>query len=402
MTARALLAATIAFLFTFPLLAQGNDSDLPTATVLCYHIVESPADPRMEVGRDAFRQQMRYLSMTGYNVIPLKHLYEYVTGKRASIPRNAVVITLDDGWRSTYTEAFPELKKRGLPFTVFVYPNIIGKTARALNWDQVREMAENGGDIESHSLSHPFLTRRRHATMNDVAYAMWLQRELADSKRIIEKETGKTVAFLAYPYGDYDHYLKAAVKKAGYDAALTCDYGPVRKGSDPLRMRRFVVDKRMDFAAFRHYLGAGQLQLADLSPMPGKPYDGHTVISARIPQFKSVDPKSVGLALLSLGSTFPYSYDSRTGEISLMVSDAIAAMKGRYHRAIVWAVDKKTGKRIENSWTFEIPDPSTEPLPSAPVAIPIAAQMVPIAASAGGGSVSAITESQSMMHRAPK
>lgn len=402
MTARALLATTIAFLLTFPLLAQGNDGDLPTATVLCYHIVEAPADPRMEIGREAFRQQMRYLAMTGYNVIPLKHLYEYVSGKRATLPPNAIVITIDDGWRSTYTEAYPELKKRGFPFTVFVYPNIIGKTANALNWEQVREMADNGGDIESHSLTHPFLTRRRHETMNDAAYTAWLQRELVESKRILEKETGKSVSFLAYPYGDYDHYLKAAVAKAGYEAALTCEYGPVRKGSDPLRMRRFVVDKRMDFAAFRHYLGAGQLQLADLTPTPGKPYDAaQTVISARIPRYKSVDPKSVGLALISLGSTFPYSYDAQTGEISLIVSDAIASMKGKYHRAIVWARDKKTGKRIEGSWTFEIPDPSTEPLPSAPVSVPIAAQMIPSVAAAAG-SADAVTEGRAIMHHAPK
>ena len=77
--------------------------------MLCYHIVEAPAAPRMHIDRETFRQHLRYLEMTGYNVIPLRHLYEYVTGKRASIPKNAVVITIDDGWRSTYTEAFPEL-----------------------------------------------------------------------------------------------------------------------------------------------------------------------------------------------------------------------------------------------------------------------------------------------------
>src|SRR5437016_1659965 len=81
------------------------------ATVLCYHIVESPQDPRMEVSRETFRQQMRYLAMTGYNVIPLRDLYDFVTGKRTSLPKNAIVVTIDDGWRSTYTEVFPEMKR---------------------------------------------------------------------------------------------------------------------------------------------------------------------------------------------------------------------------------------------------------------------------------------------------
>src|SRR5215470_7370800 len=104
------------------------------ATIICYHIVESPQDPRMEVSRDVFRQQMRYLAMTGYNVIPLRDLYEYAAGKRASLPPNAVVITIDDGWRSTYTEVFPEMKRRGFPFTVFIYPKIIGQTSYAMTW----------------------------------------------------------------------------------------------------------------------------------------------------------------------------------------------------------------------------------------------------------------------------
>src|SRR6185503_3077646 len=81
--------------------------DRPAATVLCYHIVEAPAAPRMHITRDVFRQHLRYLEMTGYNVIALRDLYEYVTGKRASLPKNAVVITIDDGWASTYTEIFP-------------------------------------------------------------------------------------------------------------------------------------------------------------------------------------------------------------------------------------------------------------------------------------------------------
>ncbi|MEA2325950.1 MAG: hypothetical protein QOE68_909, partial [Thermoanaerobaculia bacterium] len=189
MAARALTAALISILFSGFAAAAApppSPSDNIGATVLCYHIVESPQDPRMEVSRETFRQQMRYLAMTGYNVIPLRDLYDYVTGKRNSLPKNAIVVTIDDGWRSTYTEVFPEMKRYGFPFTVFVYPNIIGQTARALTWKQVREMSDAGVDIESHSLTHPFLTRRRHAELDQRAYSNWLSRELIDSKRMIE------------------------------------------------------------------------------------------------------------------------------------------------------------------------------------------------------------------------
>jgi peptidoglycan/xylan/chitin deacetylase (PgdA/CDA1 family) len=364
MTSRALLA-TIFTLFTTTFVFAAVD-DTPVATVLCYHIVESPQDPRMEISRETFHQQMRYLAMTGYNVIPLKDLYDFVTGKRTSIPKNSVVITIDDGWRSTYTEVFPEMQKRKFPFTVFIYPKIIGQTAHALTWKQVKEMSDAGVDIESHSFSHPFLTQRRHPDVDNHSYQEWLEHELADSRKLIARETGRDVEFLAYPYGDYNHQLVASVGKAGYAAALTCDYGRVKRGSDPLRMKRMVVDKHMDFAAFRHYLGAGTMPIEDTLPAPTQVFEPAQpiIVSAKLPNHKSLDPSSIGMALLSPSSAAsPFSYDPKDGSISMTLHDALENLRGKYQRAIIWATETKTGRRVEASWTFKIPD-QLLPLPT--------------------------------------
>jgi peptidoglycan/xylan/chitin deacetylase (PgdA/CDA1 family) len=396
MTARASLAAVSFLILAFPILAgSGQPAEAAGATVLCYHIVESPQDPRMEISRETFAQQMRYLEMTGYTVIPLRDLYDFVSGKRQSLPKNAVVITIDDGWRSTYTQVFPEMKKKKFPFTVFIYPKIIGQTAYALTWKQVKEMADAGVDIQSHSYSHPFLTRRRHESLDDRAYAEWLQRELVDSKKVLERETGKNVTFLAYPYGDFDHRLAAAVARAGYDAALTCEFGRVRKGSDPLRMKRVVIDKKMDFASFRRYLGAGQMPLEAVTPMPGQMFDpAQPVIQARIPNYKTIDPKSIGMALMSVG-TVPYTYDPKDGSITMALSNVLTSLKGKYQRALIWATDAK-GKRVEASWTFRLPevpelpkpgDPTTAPPPTKalddPNAVPLPSQIATPAGTAG-------------------
>lgn len=393
MTTRVLASIALAVLLIVPgaLFAQGED-DPPTAIVLCYHIVESPQDPRMEVSRETFHQHMRYLAMTGYNVIPLRDLYDYVSGKKASIPRNAVVITIDDGWRSTYTEVFPEMKRRHFPFTVFVYPKIIGQTAYAMTWKQVKEMSDAGVDIQSHSLSHPFLTRRRHSALDDKAYDSWIERELVDSKKILERETGKTVDFIAYPYGDHDKRLEAVVARAGYAGGLTCEYGPVRRGSDPLRMKRCAIDKRMDFTEYRHLLGAGAMQLAEMTPQPGQVLDGTpaVTVSAKIPNHNRLDPKSVGIALMSAGATLPYSYDPKEGSITLTIKE----LKGKFQRALVWATDRKSGRRVEATWTFRLPDPPPpvvdpalcppkDPIPTQ-LASPAPAAVAPSAPASGG------------------
>jgi peptidoglycan/xylan/chitin deacetylase (PgdA/CDA1 family) len=420
MAARALTAALISILFSglsaaaAPSLPATSPSPSSSgdygATVLCYHIVESPQDPRMEVSRETFRQQMRYLAMTGYNVIPLRDLYDYVTGKRSSLPKNAIVVTIDDGWRSTYTEVFPEMKRYGFPFTIFVYPNIIGQTARALTWKQIKEMSDAGVDIESHSLTHPFLTRRRHTELDQRAYSNWLSRELIDSKRMIEHATGKQVLFIAYPFGDYDHYLVDSVGRAGYGAALTCEAGKVRRGSDPLRMRRMVVEKKMDFVSFRRYLGAGSMPLDEMTPQPGVISDpGQTlIVSARIPNHEHIDPKSVGMALLSVTGSLPFSYDPRTGAIS--VAAVKDALKGTYQRALVWATDAKSGKRIEASWIFKLPAPVLPVVPSlvtdpqhvapAETSVPQVQSGAPAVVAAGGGGSG--TPARTQLQRAPK
>ena len=404
MTARA-LAVTIlaALLCSAPISARVRDlADERGATVLCYHIVESPQDPRMEISRDDFRQQMRYLAMTGYNVIPLRMAYEYAIGKRDSLPDNAVVITIDDGWRSTYTEVFPEMERRRFPFTIFIYPRIIGQTPYALSWKQVKEMADAGVDIESHSFSHPYLTRRRNGSLDDSQYAAWLQRELAESKRLLERETGHPVDFLAYPYGDYDHHLVPNVARAGYEAALTCDFGRVRRHSDPMRMKRVVIDKRMDFAAFRHYLGAGPMQIAEMTPQPGQILDAvpTVTVAAKIPNYKSLDPKSVGLGLMSMTGTIPYSYDPRDGSVSLQVKDAL---KGTLQRALVWATDLRTGRRVEAMWTFRLPNEGAGTDAACPPIDPQIPTVAPAAPSIVRGDGAPQTRADGIgAHRAPK
>ena len=394
MISRATLATAFLIVLSLPIHAGGTLKDRIAesgATVLCYHIVESPQDPRMEISRETFAQQMDYLELTGYTVIPLRDLYDFVMGKKTSLPRHAVVITIDDGWRSTYTQVFPEMKKRRFPFTVFIYPKIIGQTGYALTWKQIKEMSDAGVDIQSHSFSHPFLTRKRHDSLDERAYSDWLERELVQSKKVLERETGRAVSFLAYPYGDFDRRLTAAVAKAGYSAALTCEFGRVRQGSDPLRMKRVVIDKKMDFASFRRYLGAGQMSIERVAPLPGQFLDpSQPVLQAKLPNYKAIDPKSIRMTVMSVGSV-PYTYDPKDGSLTMTLRDVVGTLKGKYHRALVWANDSK-GKRVEASWTFRLPTPeelkpAVNPLEPAacppgqktlddPAAVPLPSQIV--------------------------
>ncbi len=90
------------------------------ATIFIYHHFGDDRYPSTNVGMDQFRDQMAYLAANQYNVIPLAELVAMLQEQRP-LPPKTVIITVDDGYRTTYSEAWPVLKQHGFPFTVFLY-----------------------------------------------------------------------------------------------------------------------------------------------------------------------------------------------------------------------------------------------------------------------------------------
>lgn len=346
MIRRGTAAFIIYFLLSMSALAD-TDNGRPIATILCYHVVESPSDTRFAISREEFLRQIRYLTATGYNIIPLGDLVRYYRGEIETLPERAVVITVDDGWKCTYDVIYKELSRLDIPFTAFLYPKYIIGGNYSLTWDQVREMAQNGVDIQSHTLSHGYLTR--HESGQGSNYASWLMNELKESKRILEEKTGKQVDVLAYPYGAYDGVVKAATEKAGYSAALTCNFGSVADDTDPFLLHRVVIEATTTFDQFRRYLGAGKLEVTDISPSPGRKWNpAYPVVGARILDPKSIDPASVQMTLLD-GAEVPFFYDPRDGSISLVLKEGMPA---REQSVLVWAEHFENGTRLEAMWSF--------------------------------------------------
>lgn len=103
-----------------------------------------------------------------------------------------LAITFDDGHFSHYQAAFPELLARGMAATFFVITDRVGTVGYA-SWAQLREMADAGMSIQSHTASHPFLSE-----LHPTAAAAELRR----SRDAIEQTLGRPVTSLALPGGD--------------------------------------------------------------------------------------------------------------------------------------------------------------------------------------------------------
>jgi len=209
--------------------------------ILCYHRFGATCRSALCVSDASFRAQLAYLQANGYRSISLRELYAFMTYQRA-IPLRSVVITIDDGYRSIYDNAYPLLKEYGFTATLFVYTDFVGATSMSVTWDQLREMKAAGFEIESHSVSHSDLTMQKDGE-SDADYRQRIIRELVDSKTIIDRELDQETQFLAYPYSKYNRWVLAQTEAAGYRMGLTVERGSNPFFADTLVLKRNQILK---------------------------------------------------------------------------------------------------------------------------------------------------------------
>src|SRR5258708_2874651 len=121
-------------------------------TVLLYHRFEDrPAE--LVTTQNDFRAQMKALKDNGISVVSMQDLQAWRNGEKA-IPAKSAIITIDDGWNSQYSVAWPILKEFGYPFTLFIYTQWVGTAGKAMTWGQLEEMRDPGGHLKAPTASH--------------------------------------------------------------------------------------------------------------------------------------------------------------------------------------------------------------------------------------------------------
>jgi peptidoglycan/xylan/chitin deacetylase (PgdA/CDA1 family) len=319
--------------------------------ILEYHEVDPMPVRGWGVTSEDFAEQMQFLAKSGYNVIPIADLVGYLYGKRTSLPPNPVVITDDDGWLCAHTEIEPVLKHFGFPWSLYIYPKIIGQGSHALSWPQVEALEADGVDVESHTMSHADLTRKGHPPMSDAQYDAFLRTELDDSRDVIESHTKRPVRFLSYPFGNYDDVVTAAARRAGYTAGLVSWLRPNKRTTDPMKLGRFKMVSDTSLDQFRTALGAATLLLSDVSPAAGGVLTkGQTTLSATIDDTQ-LDHASIH-AMLLMEDIGEASYDPASHRVMLM-------FKGTPHndrQTVIVEAMTKQGQRAIGLWTFYMSD----------------------------------------------
>ena len=101
-----------------------------------------------------------------------------------------------------------------------------------LTWEQIGELRKLGVRLGSHSLTHTDLTK-----LDDAG----LEREVKESKRILEEQLGQEVEGFAYPFGFFNKKVIEAVREAKYKWAVTTSDSIWEGWGNPYRLRRINI-----------------------------------------------------------------------------------------------------------------------------------------------------------------
>ena len=220
----------------------------PCVRVLTYHRFGDWARDPFCVSPRRFEAQMRWLAENRL-AVSLEDLEAFLAGEK-DLPENAVLVTVDDGFRSVCTEMLPVLKQYAIPAVAYVTPGLIRDRVECctscepcddgsgeyLSWGELERLAAGGVVIGSHGWTHRSLGRMGLIAARD---------EAVRSREVLQQRLGRRVTSLAYPYGtraDFSNATANILAETGYTIAFTSQHGAIAKGADPMELPRIKVE----------------------------------------------------------------------------------------------------------------------------------------------------------------
>ena len=224
----------IVSLFFFINTAEANNIK-NSAVVFMYHKFDVSKYPSTNINLDQFLSHLEEFTKPKYTVLSLEYIIDTIIND-SKLPENTIGISVDDADISFLTTAWPILKKYNFPVTMFINTStIVSKNKNYLNWDQIRELRDQGVTIGSHSHTH------RHLAKLSIEE---LEEEIELSNQIFLKELGRIPSLFAYPYGETDEKIFDLLKKYKYKVAFGQHSGVINETSNLYYLPRFSLNER--------------------------------------------------------------------------------------------------------------------------------------------------------------
>jgi len=343
------------------------EKDGVRVTVLGYHdfsMTRPVTDMCMRTSK--FRQQMQAIKDLKLNVISLEDFQLWKAGKK-EIPDRSVLITIDDGWKAVYTEAYPILKEHGFPFAVYLYTNYIDVGGRSMTSKMIKEMMENGCSVGSHSTSHPSPgTVKSKKRSGSKTYEKFLRNEFGSSKKLLQEKFDVEIDTYVYPGGHFDKDMYPIIDEYKYDYLYTCIPGKTIRSTPNKEIPRYIIlGKDKDDYIFRHATTfkassksrASAGAIFEKTEHPVSPDSGQKItsrlptITADLSKVDNIDVDSVEMRIAGMGAV-PAHYDSESKTISWTVNRPL-----RFPTCVVqvrWRLEGEKNFEPALTWTFVV------------------------------------------------
>ena len=212
----------------------------PVLVAICYHRfgIETRLDPYC-ISPFRLAAELRWLRSDGWASVSLTQVAAALDGDTHALPRKGIVLSVDDGYKAGALGA-PVFRRYGFHAVYFVVPGILGHSA-FLSYRDLRRLEAQGHEVACHTLTHADLAKVPPG-MDPLAYARWVDHELRESKRLLEKALGHPVDALAWPYGAYNPAVAASALRVGYRQLWSVSGGVnAVQDLDRTRLRRIIL-----------------------------------------------------------------------------------------------------------------------------------------------------------------
>ena len=197
-----------------------------------YHRFNENKYPSTNIQLDVFKEQLEVIKKEGIKFIHPKNFKQSLSQDKE---QRKILLTIDDGLLSFYNNAWPILKKREIPFILFVSTREVG-SFNYMNWDQIRELhlSENV-EIGNHSHSHEYLVDEN---------SDFIKSDIIKSINIFKQNLGKNSEFFSYPFGEYSLEFKKIIKDLGFKYAFGQHSGVIDDTKDFWELPRFPINEK--------------------------------------------------------------------------------------------------------------------------------------------------------------
>ena len=221
---------------------------------IMYHRFNENKYPSTNIKTDIFKEHLQIIKDSSYNFLNPTDLENNLM-----IPKKnkKILITIDDGFKSFYEEAWPILKKEKIPFILFISTEPVGKNGY-MTWSQIKEIEKSDfAVIGHHSHTHDYLIDKTgDEFISDIEKA----------NEIFLKNLGYIPNLFSYPFGEYSKFMKDYISK-NFKLSFGQHSGVIDVNKDKFELPRFPINEKYgEIKRFRSIINYFPLEYKSLKP----------------------------------------------------------------------------------------------------------------------------------------